>query len=195
MDSSSSWIDPLGTEDPGRGQPKIPKTWFWGKLWGCEAQAPLHSALVLPSFQTHLDFKGNWSHVAPVSHRCWTHQIDFTQSICYFSFFFFILISPSFSSFFLLLLINILLTCIDRKCFGCFTFWPTRALPRLPWWLTWWRICLQCRRTGFHLWVEKIPWRRERLPSPVFCLVNSMDRGAWRATVHEVTKSQTQLSD
>ena len=26
-------------------------------------------------------------------------------------------------------------------------------------------------------------------------LVNSMDRGAWLATVHEVTKSQTRLSD
>ena len=27
------------------------------------------------------------------------------------------------------------------------------------------------------------------------CLENSMDREAWRATVHGVTKSQTQLSD
>ena len=27
------------------------------------------------------------------------------------------------------------------------------------------------------------------------CLENLMDRGAWRATVHEVTKSQTPLSD
>ena len=27
------------------------------------------------------------------------------------------------------------------------------------------------------------------------CLENSMDRGAWRATVHGVTKSRTQLSD
>ena len=26
------------------------------------------------------------------------------------------------------------------------------------------------------------------------CLLNSMDRGAWRATVHGVTKSGTQLS-
>ena len=26
------------------------------------------------------------------------------------------------------------------------------------------------------------------------CLENSMDRGAWWATVHEATKSQTQLS-
>ena len=27
------------------------------------------------------------------------------------------------------------------------------------------------------------------------CLENSMDRGAWRATVHGVAKSQIQLSD
>ena len=27
------------------------------------------------------------------------------------------------------------------------------------------------------------------------CLENSMDGGAWRATVHGVTKNQTQLSD
>ena len=27
------------------------------------------------------------------------------------------------------------------------------------------------------------------------CLENSMDRRAWRATVHGVTKSQTQMSD
>jgi len=30
------------------------------------------------------------------------------------------------------------------------------------------RICLQCGRPGFDPWVEKIPWRRERLPTPVF---------------------------
>ena len=27
------------------------------------------------------------------------------------------------------------------------------------------------------------------------CLENSIDREAWRATIHEVTKSQTQLSN
>ena len=30
------------------------------------------------------------------------------------------------------------------------------------------RICLQCRRPGFYFWVGKIPWKRERLPTPVF---------------------------
>ena len=32
-------------------------------------------------------------------------------------------------------------------------------------------------------------------PLQYSCLENSMDRGAWWAIVHEVTKSQTQLSD
>ena len=30
------------------------------------------------------------------------------------------------------------------------------------------RICLQCRRPRFDPWVGKIPWRRERQPTPVF---------------------------
>ena len=38
----------------------------------------------------------------------------------------------------------------------------------LPWWLRWSRICLQCGRPGFELWVGKIPWRKERLSTPVF---------------------------
>ena len=37
-----------------------------------------------------------------------------------------------------------------------------------PWWLSWWRICLQCGRPGFDPWVRKILWRREQLPTPVF---------------------------
>ena len=32
-------------------------------------------------------------------------------------------------------------------------------------------------------------------PLQYFCLENPMDRGAWRATVHSVTKSGTRLSD
>ena len=32
-------------------------------------------------------------------------------------------------------------------------------------------------------------------PLQYSCLENPMDRGAWRATVHGVTKSRTQLSD
>ena len=36
-----------------------------------------------------------------------------------------------------------------------------------PWWLRRQRIRLQCGRPGFDPWVGKIPWRRERLPTPV----------------------------
>ena len=38
----------------------------------------------------------------------------------------------------------------------------------LPWRLRWYGIHLQCRRPGFDPWVGKIPWRRERQPTPVF---------------------------
>ena len=38
------------------------------------------------------------------------------------------------------------------------------------------------------------PWRKDDSPLQ-YCLENSMDRGAWQAAVHGVTKSRTQLSD
>ena len=34
----------------------------------------------------------------------------------------------------------------------------------------------QFRRLRFNLWIRKIPWRREWLPTPVFLLENSRDR-------------------
>ena len=37
----------------------------------------------------------------------------------------------------------------------------------LPSQLSWQRICLHCRRPRFNSWVRKIPWRRDRLPTPV----------------------------
>ena len=44
---------------------------------------------------------------------------------------------------------------------------------------------------GFDPRVGKIPWRRAWQPTPVFLPGESMDRGAWRATVHGVTESYT----
>ena len=41
----------------------------------------------------------------------------------------------------------------------------------------------------FHPWVEKIPWRRKWQPTPAFLPGESMERGAWWATVHGVTES------
>ena len=48
-----------------------------------------------------------------------------------------------------------------------------------------------CWKCGFYPWVVKIPWRRKWQPIPVSCLENSMDGGAWQATVLGVAKSQT----
>ena len=39
---------------------------------------------------------------------------------------------------------------------------------RLPWWLRWQRVSLQCRSPGFNPWVRKTPWRRAQQPTPVF---------------------------
>ena len=57
---------------------------------------------------------------------------------------------------------------------------------------TWWfsgGIRLQYRRCRFAPWVSKIPWRWKWQLTPVFLFENPMDRGAWQATVHGVTKS------
>ena len=53
----------------------------------------------------------------------------------------------------------------------------------------------QCRRCGFDPWVGKIPCRRKWQPTPVFLAGKIPWTGAWWATVHWVTKSQTRLSD
>ena len=42
-------------------------------------------------------------------------------------------------------------------------------------------------------WVGNFPWRWHGCPYQHSCLENPMDREAWWAIVHEVTKSQTQL--
>ena len=39
--------------------------------------------------------------------------------------------------------------------------------------------CRRCRRCGFNSWVEKITWRRKWQPTPVSCLGNQMEKGAW----------------
>ena len=55
----------------------------------------------------------------------------------------------------------------------------------------------QCRRQerhGFYPWAGKIPWRKAWQPTPVFLPGESHGQKAWRATVHSITKSWTQLS-
>ena len=53
-----------------------------------------------------------------------------------------------------------------------------------------WRRRKRCR---FDPWIRKISWRRARQPTPVFCLENPMDRGAWRAIVHGVLHNWSNL--
>ena len=38
----------------------------------------------------------------------------------------------------------------------------------LPWWLSGKELTYQCRKHGLDPWIRKIPWRRERQPTPVF---------------------------
>ena len=51
----------------------------------------------------------------------------------------------------------------------------------------------RCKRCRFDPWVRKIPWRKQGTATQASFVENAMDRGAWRATVHRVTQSWTQL--
>ena len=53
--------------------------------------------------------------------------------------------------------------------------------------------CRRCRVTGLIPELERSPGRGHHNPLQYSGLENSMDRGAWRAMVHGVTKSWTQL--
>ena len=75
------------------------------------------------------------------------------------------------------------------------TFKDPCDYPGLPKWLSGKESACNAGDVGLISWVRKIPWRRKWQPVPVFLPGKSMDRGAWWATVHGVTKDQTQLSD
>ena len=49
--------------------------------------------------------------------------------------------------------------------------------------------------TGLIPGLGRSPGEGNSNPLQYSCLGNPMDTGAWRATVHRVTKSQTRLSD
>ena len=68
-------------------------------------------------------------------------------------------------------------------------------LSNSPLWASWWlssqeSVC-QCQRCIG----RRSPGEGNDNPPQYSCLGNPTDRGAWRATVHGVAKSQTQLSD
>ena len=48
---------------------------------------------------------------------------------------------------------------------------------------------------GSILWLGRSPGEGNGNPHQYSCLGNPVDRGAWRATVHGVAKSRTQLSN
>ena len=83
---------------------------------------------------------------------------------------------------------------MDRGAWWATVYRVTKSQTQLKWLHT--KVCQYRRhkRRGFSLWVEKIPWSRKWQPTPVFLLGNSMDRGAWQAIVHKVTKSWTKLN-
>ena len=49
--------------------------------------------------------------------------------------------------------------------------------------------CMRCKRCGFNPWVGKIPEVENGTPFQYSCLENSIDRGAWWATVLGVSES------
>ena len=53
--------------------------------------------------------------------------------------------------------------------------------------------CRRYKRCRFCLWVRKIPGGGNDIPHQYSCLKNPMDTGAWWATIHSVSKSQTRL--
>ena len=53
----------------------------------------------------------------------------------------------------------------------------------------------EIQETGSILGTGRSPGVGNGNPLQYSCLENSMDRGAWWATVHEITKSQTCLSN
>ena len=56
-------------------------------------------------------------------------------------------------------------------------------------------VCLQCGRPVFNPGSGRSPGEGNGNPLQYSYLENSMDRGAWQATVHGVTRSRTRLSN
>ena len=54
-------------------------------------------------------------------------------------------------------------------------------------------LCLQCRRLGLDPLVEKIPWRRKWLPTPVFLLGQSYGQRSWTTIVHGIARVRSCL--
>ena len=92
---------------------------------------------------------------------------------------------------------KIIRPCIQEFISGyrfCSTDWHICLYAsQLPQWLSWWRICLHCRRhrrcSSIHGLIRS-PGEGNGNPVQYSWLRNPLDRGAWWATVQKVTKSQ-----
>ena len=73
-----------------------------------------------------------------------------------------------------------------------FTVFSYLGLPR---WLSSKESTCNARDSGLIPGLGRFPGEGHGYPLQYSCLENPMDRGAWQATVHGVTKSQTQLSN
>ena len=56
-----------------------------------------------------------------------------------------------------------------------------------------WKFSSEILKEVGYVYAEFYIWRRKWQPTPVCCLENPMDRGAWWATVHGILKSWTRL--
>ena len=69
------------------------------------------------------------------------------------------------------------------------------AYMRLPRWLSGKESTCQYRKQWFDLWVEMKPCVGNCSAVQYSCLGNPVDRGAWWATVHGITRNQGGLSN
>ena len=70
-----------------------------------------------------------------------------------------------------------------------------QTMDGLPRWLSRKESACPCRSCGLIPGSGNSPGEGNGYPVQYSCLENSTDRGAWRATVHEVAESRTRLSD
>ena len=75
------------------------------------------------------------------------------------------------------------------------TIYTLLCIKCLPWWLTWYRICLQCRKHKFDSQIGEIPWSITWQTTPVFLPGESHGQRDLVSYSLWGIKSQTQLSN